>query len=99
MRWSRRRFLAATTTALALSACSSGGAPAGGAGAGEDEDVPTYHYGDHPAQFAELTLPSGSSAVGVVVIVHGGFWRDAYGADLGRPLARDLVLRGYAALN
>lgn len=61
--------------------------------------MPTYHYGDHPAQFAELSLPSGSSPVGVVVIVHGGFWRDAYGAELGRPLARDLVGRGWAALN
>ncbi|HEY0237242.1 MAG TPA: alpha/beta hydrolase [Friedmanniella sp.] len=61
--------------------------------------MPTYHYGDHPAQFAELSLPSGSSTVPVVVIVHGGFWRDAYGAELGRPLARDLVGRGWAALN
>ena len=61
--------------------------------------MPTYSYGDHPAQFAELSLPSGSSVVGVVVIVHGGFWRDAYGAELGRPLARDLVNRGWAALN
>jgi acetyl esterase/lipase len=61
--------------------------------------VPTYHYGDHPAQFAELSLPSGTSVVPVVVVVHGGFWRDAYGADLGRPLARDLVNRGWAALN
>ena len=59
----------------------------------------TYHYGTHPAQYAELTLPSGSSVVPIVVIVHGGFWREAYGADLGRPLARDLVDRGWAALN
>lgn len=59
----------------------------------------TYHYGTHPAQYAELSLPSGTSTVPVVVIVHGGFWREAYGADLGRPLARDLVDRGWAALN
>ena len=61
--------------------------------------MPTYHYGDHPAQFAELSMPSGASVVPVVVVVHGGFWRDAYGAELGRPLARDLVNRGWAALN
>ncbi|MGI3784423.1 MAG: alpha/beta hydrolase family protein [Janthinobacterium lividum] len=61
--------------------------------------MPTYHYGDHPAQFAELSLPSGASTVPVVVIVHGGFWRDSYGAELGRPLARDLIGRGWAALN
>ncbi|SEP83047.1 alpha/beta hydrolase family protein [Microlunatus flavus] len=59
----------------------------------------TIHYGDHPAQYAELSLPAGTSLVPVVVVVHGGFWRDAYGADLGRPLARDLVNRGWAALN
>ena len=103
MAWSRRRFLgvaaASAVTTAALSACSAGGAPAGGARALEDEAVPTYSYGDHPAQFAELTLPSGASSVPLVVIVHGGFWRDKYGADLGRPLARDLVGRGWAALN
>ena len=103
MRWSRRRFLVAAGTAagasLALTACSAGGAPADGTGGQQDEAVPTYHYGDHPAQFAELSLPSGASTVPVVVIVHGGFWRDSYGAELGRPLARDLVNRGWAALN
>jgi len=100
MHWSRRRFLGFSATAsVALAGCSAGGAlPAGDSGH-EDEAVPTYSYGDHPAQFAELSLPSGSGPVGVVVIVHGGFWRDAYGADLGRPLARDLVGRGWAALN
>ena len=103
MSWSRRRFLAATTVAaaaaVALPGCSAGGSPSRSARKQEDEAVPTFHYGDHPAQFAELSLPSGTSPVGVVVVVHGGFWRDAYGADLGRPLARDLVNRGYAALN
>lgn len=100
MRWSRRGFLAAAASAsVALAACSAGGAPAGEGGGQEDEGVPTYHYGDHPAQFAELSLPSGSSVVPVVVVVHGGFWRDAYGAELGRPLARNLVGRGWAALN
>jgi acetyl esterase/lipase len=99
MGWSRRRFLATSASVLALTGCGAGGG-LGGSGPGkEDEGVPTFHYGDHPAQFAELSLPSGSSLVGVVVVVHGGFWRDAYGADLGRPLARDLVNRGWAALN
>lgn len=61
--------------------------------------MPPYRYGNHPSQYAELTLPSGSSVVPVVVVVHGGFWRTAYGAELGRPLAADLVDRGWAALN
>ena len=99
MGWSRRRFLAASATAAALAGCVPGGGPRGSRPGQEDEGVPTFHYGDHPAQFAELSLPSGSSVVPVVVVVHGGFWRDAYGADLGRPLARDLVNRGWAALN
>ena len=99
MGWSRRRFLVASAAAVTLTACSAGGGPGGALGGQQDEGVPTFHYGDHPAQFAELSLPSGSSAVPVVVVVHGGFWRDAYGADLGRPLARDLVNRGWAALN
>lgn len=99
MRWSRRRFLAAATASFALGGCSTGGAPHASGGGQEDVAVPTYHYGDHPAQFAELSLPSGSSTVPVVVVVHGGFWRDSYGAELGRPLARDLVGRGWAALN
>jgi len=99
MRWSRRGFLMTAAASVALAGCSAGGAPGGSARGQEDEAVPTYHYGDHPAQFAELSLPSGSSPVPVVVIVHGGFWRDAYRAELGRPLARDLVGRGWAALN
>lgn len=61
--------------------------------------MPTYRYGDHPAQLAELSLPSGSSVVPVVVVLHGGFWRESYSAELGRPLARDLVPRGWAVLN
>ena len=60
--------------------------------------MPRYRYGDHPSQYAELSLPAGSGPVPVVVVVHGGFWRDAYDADLARPLAADLVPRGWAAL-
>lgn len=59
----------------------------------------SYRYGDHPSQYAELSLPAGSGPVPVVVIVHGGFWQAAYGAELGRPLAAELTVRGWAALN
>jgi hypothetical protein len=55
-----------------------------------------YPYGPHPAQYGELWLP-GRAAVTTVVIVHGGFWRARYDLSLGRPLAADLVQRGYAA--
>jgi acetyl esterase/lipase len=71
---------------------------------GDDEPVAagieteTTAYGDDPSQVVELTLPGGSPR-GVVVVVHGGFWKAAYDLSLGRPLAADLVDRGWAALN
>ncbi len=55
-------------------------------------------YGDDPAQFGELTRPDGPSK-GVVVVIHGGFWRAAYDLSLGRPLASSLVEHGWTAYN
>jgi acetyl esterase/lipase len=63
--------------------------------------VPTPYriaYGDHPSQFGELTLPDGEPRA-VIVVVHGGFWRQRFGLELGRPLAADLATAGYAAWN
>jgi acetyl esterase/lipase len=57
-----------------------------------------FEYGIHPAQFGELTLPAGDVRA-VAVVVHGGFWRQAYGLELGRPLAADLADAGLAAWN
>ncbi|MFJ6002127.1 alpha/beta hydrolase [Arthrobacter sp. NPDC092385] len=59
-----------------------------------------YRYGGDPSQFADLYLPSGDSAArGAVVIIHGGYWRSTYGAELGEPLAQDLAARGWACWN
>jgi acetyl esterase/lipase len=59
-----------------------------------------YSYGDDPGQFADLYLPdAGRDVRGVVVIIHGGYWRSTYGAELGEPLAQDLAGRGYACWN
>jgi len=33
------------------------------------------------------------------VVIHGGYWRSQYGAELGEPLARDLAAHGMAAWN
>lgn len=55
-------------------------------------------YADGAHRFGELTLPAGTVR-GVVVVVHGGFWRHAYDLALGRPLAADLVATGLAAWN
>ena len=100
MSLTRRRLLGlAGLGSVALAACSAGGGSSPGGRGTEDEGVQTYRYGDHPAQYAELSLPSGTSVVPVVVVIHGGFWREQYGAELGRPLAADLVNRGWAVLN
>ena len=59
-------------------------------------------YGPHPDQAVELSLPRGVAPPGgwpVVVLLHGGFWRQAYGRDLMGPLADDLVDRGVLAWN
>ncbi|HEX5087266.1 MAG TPA: alpha/beta hydrolase [Nocardioides sp.] len=58
----------------------------------------TIRYGDDPSQLVELTVPEGRVR-GVVVVIHGGFWKAAYDLSLGRPLAADLAGRGWAALN
>jgi acetyl esterase/lipase len=60
--------------------------------------VDTVRYGSDPAQIGELTRPAGTSK-GVVVVIHGGFWRSAYDLSLGRPLAASLAERGWTAYN
>lgn len=58
-----------------------------------------YGYGEDASQWAELYLPHGPAAAGVAVVIHGGYWRSAYAADLGAPLAADLARHGVAAWN
>jgi acetyl esterase/lipase len=58
----------------------------------------TIRYGDDASQFAEIFYPDGQSR-GVVVVIHGGFWRAAYDASLGRPLAHSLAEEGWTAWN
>ena len=61
--------------------------------------MPTIHrYGPHPDQFLELTLPDAAGPRPVAVVLHGGFWRAAYGVELARPLARSLAADGFAAV-
>lgn len=57
-----------------------------------------HAYGDGPHQYGELLLPDGEPR-GVVVVIHGGFWKAAYGCSLGTPLARDLTEAGWATWN
>lgn len=61
-----------------------------------------YQYGDDASQWGELFLPELPAAGehhGVVVVIHGGYWRSQYGAKLGEPLAKDLAAHGMAAWN
>ena len=61
-----------------------------------------YEYGQDPSQWGELflpDLPAGGTHQGVVVVIHGGYWRSTYGAELGEPLAKDLAAHGMAAWN
>ena len=61
-------------------------------------DVEVLTYGDDPEQKAELHRPAARSH-GVVVVLHGGFWRAAHDWTLGRPLAESLARHGWTALN
>ena len=57
------------------------------------DDAEVVEYGDLPDQFGELTRPSGEPR-GLVVVVHGGFWKPEYGIEYARPLVPDLVEEG-----
>lgn len=62
--------------------------------------APAVRYGDHPDQVANLHLPAGEGGPWpVVVVVHGGFWRQRWDRTTATPLARDLAARGYLGWN
>ncbi|WP_306205480.1 alpha/beta hydrolase family protein [Actinoplanes sp. RD1] len=54
-------------------------------------------YGEHPEQWAELRAAGVDAPV--AVLVHGGFWRSVWAADLMDALAIDLADRGWHAWN
>ncbi|MFF5111071.1 alpha/beta hydrolase [Streptosporangium sp. NPDC000509] len=68
-------------------------------------------YGDHPDQWSEVRSPYGGDGqalaasgesgeqVPTAVLLHGGFWRSVWGADLMDALAVDLAERGFVAWN
>ena len=56
-------------------------------------------YGELPDQYGELRVPEGGAALPLVILIHGGFWRDQYHCDLMHPLADALYERGYASWN
>ncbi|MBE1585115.1 alpha/beta hydrolase [Nonomuraea angiospora] len=58
-------------------------------------------YGPLPEQWGELYLPDLPDAgePPVVVLVHGGYWRSIWAADIMGPLCADLAGRGLAVWN
>lgn len=55
-------------------------------------------YGPHDDQRIELTSPSGPQR-GTAVLIHGGYWRSRFTADLMHPLVRTLTARGWLVAN
>ena len=95
---SRRAVLAAAGAvgvSSALAGCADEPSGRVGAVASTPERIT---YGDDPSQWVDLHVPDGPSR-GLVVVIHGGFWKAEYGAEYGAPLAADLVGRGWTAAN
>ncbi|WP_205705092.1 alpha/beta hydrolase family protein, partial [Kineococcus indalonis] len=62
----------------------------------------THPYGADRDQRADLRLPGGEPPPGgfpVAVLVHGGYWRSHWEADLMEAAAADLTARGVATWN
>ncbi|MGZ8178851.1 alpha/beta hydrolase [Williamsia sp. SKLECPSW1] len=58
----------------------------------------TVHYGSHPDQHIHVTRPDGDPRW-TAVLVHGGYWRSKYTADLMEPMAEALAATGVTAWN
>jgi acetyl esterase/lipase len=60
----------------------------------------TLNYGRAPEQVADLLVPKGiDGRLPVAVLLHGGFWREAYDRTLMNALAVALADRGWASWN
>ena len=56
-------------------------------------------YGSDPNQFADLRLPAKDKPHGLVINIHGGFWRAKYGLDHAGHLCAALTAKGLATAN
>jgi acetyl esterase/lipase len=66
----------------------------------EGVSVITIPYGPDPEHVGDLHVPAQPSPdAGLVVLVHGGFWRSYWRRDLMSPLAEDLVAAGAVVWN
>jgi acetyl esterase/lipase len=53
-------------------------------------------YGAAPQQFGDLRLPKGAGPHPVAIVIHGGYWRSAYGLDHIGHLCAGLTRAGVA---
>ena len=56
-------------------------------------------YGADPNQFCELRLPQGKGPFGVVMNIHGGYWRAQYDLSHAGHLCAALTAKGFATCN
>lgn len=59
----------------------------------------TRRYGSTSDQVGDLLIPDGLGPHPVVVVIHGGFWREAYKRDRITSLAQNLTVHGWATWN
>lgn len=60
-----------------------------------DRPDAVLRYADHPDGILDVHLPPGPGPHPLVLLVHGGFWKQEYDRLHNRPLARALVAEGY----
>jgi len=58
----------------------------------------TVGYGPHRDNVGDIRRPA-DAASGIVILIHGGLWRQEYERDSTESLAVDLTERGYATWN
>lgn len=56
-------------------------------------------YGTDANQFGDLRMPAGKGPHPVVVVIHGGYWRAAYGLEYAGHMSAALTRRGFATWN
>ncbi|MCB0631544.1 MAG: alpha/beta hydrolase, partial [Lewinella sp.] len=64
-----------------------------------DYPYATFSYGALPSHIGDFFLPEGEGPFPVVMVIHGGFWRDGYYRDSMHGVAADLTKKGFAAWN
>lgn len=64
-----------------------------------DYPFQTLRYGKERDHIGDLLVPEGIGPFPVVMLVHGGFWRDSYYRDSTLGIAADLAQRGIAGWN